>query len=117
MNNTMNKVMDKAYEISDKELNMVNGGFYLIGEKYEKPEDVVFKFSVGGHVELVTVYIWRAFTKGCTVIDRKVDKCSDGKGYCAWYKVSCDSWFYDNEWYEEKEFEGGFSQCLTSDCM
>lgn len=107
----------KNYELNDKELEVVNGGFMLVGEKYERPEDVVFKFSIGEHVEYVTLYIWRAFTKGCTVIERKVDMCSDGKGYCAWYKVSCDSWLYNNEWYEEKEFERGYYDCLTSDAV
>ncbi len=104
MNNTMNKVG----EMNDKELEMVNGGFDLIGERYSRPEDVVFKFEVGSHVEIVTMFLWRAFTKGCTVIDRKVDFTADGRKFCAWYKVSCSDSLYDDDWFPEEVFEGGF---------
>ncbi len=114
--NNINNTNTKAFEIKDEELNLVNGGYKLVGEQYDNPGDVVFKFSVGDHVELVTLYIWRAFTKGCTITSRKIAKSSGGNGYSAWYKVSCDSWLYDGEWYEEKNFEGGFIQCIMAEC-
>ena len=104
----MNCTMDKVCEMNEMELEKVNGGFNLIGARYAKAEDVVFKFEVGSHVEIVTAYLWRAFTKGCTVIDRKVDRSIDGRYFCAWYKVRCSDELYDNDWYEEDVFEGGF---------
>ena len=116
MNCTVDKVMDKsmdtACEISDMELDTVSGGYRLIGRKYEKPENVVFLFEVGSHVEAVTAYFWRVFTVGCTVLNRKVALDYDGQGYCAWYKVSSSDGFFDNKWFAEKEFEGGFFECL-----
>ncbi len=112
--NNINNNNTKAFEIKDEELNLVNGGYCLIGATYDRPEDVAYRFDIGSHVELVTAYIWRAFTVGCTVIDRKIDKCQNGKGFCAWYKVSCSDDSYDNVWFPEKEFETGFGQCLTA---
>lgn len=101
---------NEKFEISDEELELVNGGYNLIGKIYGNPGDVVFKFAIGSSVEYVTAYIWRAFTKQCTVIDRKVDKYPGQEGYCAWYKVSCSWSRYNNKWFAEKEFEGGFTK-------
>ena len=103
-----------AFEIKDEELDLVNGGYFLIADTFDRPEDVCYRFDIGRHVELVTAYIWRAFTEGCTVIDRTIAKSSDGKGYCAWYKVSCSDSSYNNCWFEERGFEGGFSYCIPS---
>lgn len=102
-----------TFEIKDEELSKAAGGYCLVGDVYDKPEDVVYKFNIGNHVEIVTAYIWRAFTRGCTIIDRKIDKSPAGKGYCAWYKVSCSSDSYNNQWFQESRFEGGFNYCLT----
>lgn len=103
----------KKYEISDSELEAVNGGYYLRGDMFDSPADVVFRFAIGEKVEYVVAYIGRAFTKQCTIIERKVGTYPDSNKYCAWYKVSCSNWLYNNEWYPEKEFERGFKKVDT----
>ena len=110
----MTNISTKVHEIDDKALEAVNGGFVLIGDTYETPGEVVFKFGIGSSVEYVILYIWRPFTRRYYVIDRKVDHCleEDGKErYCAWYKVSTDRNSSDGEWHPEKEFEHGFTGC------
>lgn len=106
----MNCTMNKAHEMNDKELEMVNGGLVLVADVYSRPEDVAYRFDIGRHAEIVEgILFGKVFTCGCTIVDRKIDMSYDGTGYCAWYKVSCDYYYYDGEWLQEKEFEGGYA--------
>ena len=109
----MSNLNTKKYEVDDKALEAVNGGYILIGDTYDSPEKVVFKFGIGSSVEYVILYIGRPFTRQYYVIDRKVDHCLEEDGsdrYCAWYKVSTNRNGSDAEWHPEKEFEHGFSE-------
>lgn len=104
----------KDFEIADSELDTVNGGYQLYGDIFEKKEDVVYRFEIGRVVEIVRgIAFGHVFTKQCTIIDRKIDAAEKGNGYCAWYKVSCSSNTYNNKWYPELDFEGGFNDYST----
>lgn len=95
------------HEINDAELISVSGGRYA--DYFDTPEEVAYRFHLNSSVELVTCELYNCcFTQKCTVIDRKVAKNNHGDGYCAWYKVSCEDSEYNNKWYQEMDFEGGF---------
>lgn len=104
----MSDMNTKRIEINEKKLQSVCGGITGIGNTYNHPEDVFFKFWIGQKVELVTGLCFHRFTKQCKVIEKKADKCEDSNSYCAWYKVSCSDEEYNNKWFPEALFEGGY---------
>ena len=111
----MSTKVTKDFEINDKELDTVSGGYYPVGTVYKKPEDVKFLFEIGQEVELVVIYLGGPFTKGCKIIDRKVEREPGTDHYRAMYKVSCSFFYFNNEWYPETEFEGGFTDVVYLD--
>ena len=97
-------------ELKNEELEQVTGGWYVESDTFKTKEEVVFKWNVNAHVEIVTAYfVGHVFTKGCTVLAREAREKEGTNGFCAWYLVSSIHSDYNNKWYQEDSFEHGYN--------
>ena len=100
----------KMNALTDKQLEKVNGGSYvLIPYTYPTEDSVVYKWNIGDHVEKIYHFTcFYVFTEGCTIIERKAVKLDGYNAYCACYKISSSNKNVDNKWFEERYFEHGY---------
>ena len=107
----MNEKEFKNAELNESELEKVSGGWSVTSVSYETADTVVFKWNRGDHVEKVRGLgpFYHVYTTGCTVLDRKADRKSDGSGFCAWYLISADEPENNNHWFQEDAFGHGYT--------
>ena len=104
----------KMVELSDEELENINGGFGVKFSTWDNPNDVPFRWGIGARVErvyYVEIFSGHLCTSCCYVVDRMAAPNTWGSkgGFVPVYKVTSEDSDYNNTWQPEFYFQGGYN--------